>query len=78
MTIEIERRAPGVRAAFPPRVALLLPNSVEFHVAYFAAVKALAAPALLNPLYPALQLATKAAAMAPLTVLGVLQALPRI
>jgi long-chain acyl-CoA synthetase len=37
-------------------VALLLPNSIEFHIAYFAALKALAAPALLNPLYPAAQL----------------------
>src|SRR5260370_39419546 len=37
-------------------VALFLPNSIEFHVAYFAALKALAAPALLNPLYPAVQL----------------------
>ncbi len=37
-------------------VALLLPNSIEFRVAYFAALQALAAPALLNPLYPAPQL----------------------
>jgi long-chain acyl-CoA synthetase len=37
-------------------VALVLPNSIEFHVAYFATLKALAAPALLNPLYPAAQL----------------------
>ncbi len=37
-------------------VALVLPNSIEFHIAYFAALKALAAPALLNPLYPAAQL----------------------
>jgi long-chain acyl-CoA synthetase len=37
-------------------VALLLPNSAAFPVAYFAAVKALAAPALLNPRYPAAQL----------------------
>jgi long-chain acyl-CoA synthetase len=37
-------------------VALLLPNSIEFRVAYFAALKALAAPALLNPLYPGPQL----------------------
>jgi long-chain acyl-CoA synthetase len=37
-------------------VALVLPNSIEFHIAYFAALKALAAPALLNPSYPALQL----------------------
>ena len=34
-------------------VAIVLPNSIEFHVAYFAALKALAAPALLNPVYPA-------------------------
>src|SRR5271154_2474867 len=37
-------------------VALVLPNSIEFHLAYFAALKALAAPALLNPVYPAAQL----------------------
>src|SRR3977135_3527820 len=37
-------------------VALVLPNSIDFAVAYFAALKALAAPALLNPLYPAAQL----------------------
>ncbi len=37
-------------------VALLLPNSIEFQVAYFGALKALAAPALLNPLYPEVQL----------------------
>jgi long-chain acyl-CoA synthetase len=37
-------------------VALVLPNSIEFHIAYFAALKALAVPALLNPLYPVLQL----------------------
>jgi len=37
-------------------VALVLPNSIDFPVAYFAALKALAAPALLNPLYPAAQL----------------------
>ena len=49
-------------------VALLLPNSAEFHVAYFAAVKALAAPALLNPLYPALQLAPLLRDVAPRAV----------
>src|SRR6202163_198654 len=37
-------------------VALVLPNSIEFHIAYFAALKARAAPALLNPLYPEAQL----------------------
>jgi long-chain acyl-CoA synthetase len=37
-------------------VALVLPNSIEFCVAYFAALRALAVPALLNPLYPAAQL----------------------
>ena len=37
-------------------VALVLPNSIEFHIAYFAALKVLAAPALLNPSYPAVQL----------------------
>jgi long-chain acyl-CoA synthetase len=38
-------------------VALLLPNSLEFPIAYFAALKVLAIPALLNPEYPAAQLA---------------------
>ena len=38
-------------------VAIILPNSIEFHVAYFAALKALATPALLNPIYPATELA---------------------
>src|SRR5258706_2240114 len=37
-------------------VALVLPNSIEFHIAYFAALKTLAAPALLSPLSPAAQL----------------------
>jgi long-chain acyl-CoA synthetase len=37
-------------------VGLVLPNSTEFHVSYFAALKALAVPALLNPLYPEGQL----------------------
>jgi long-chain acyl-CoA synthetase len=33
-------------------VALVLPNSIEFHIAYFAVLKVLAAPALLNPHCP--------------------------
>ena len=33
-------------------VALVLPNSIEFHIAYFAALKVLATPALLNPHLP--------------------------
>ena len=37
-------------------VALVLPNSIEFQIAYFAALKALATPALLNPAYPAAEL----------------------
>jgi long-chain acyl-CoA synthetase len=37
-------------------VAILLPNSIEFNIAYFAALKALATPALLNPSYPEMQL----------------------
>jgi long-chain acyl-CoA synthetase len=49
-----QRLAPKVRPG--EVVALVLPNSIEFHIAYFAALKALAAPALLNPLYPAAQL----------------------
>ena len=39
-------------------VALVLPNSMEFHIAYFATLRALAAPALLNPLYPAVEIAS--------------------
>jgi long-chain acyl-CoA synthetase len=38
-------------------VALLLPNSAAFPIAYFAALKSLTVPALLNPRYPAVQLA---------------------
>jgi long-chain acyl-CoA synthetase len=37
-------------------VALVLPNSMEFHIAYFATLRALATPALLNPLYPAVEM----------------------
>jgi len=37
-------------------VALLLPNSIEFCLAYWATLEAVAVPALLNPLYPAPQL----------------------
>jgi long-chain acyl-CoA synthetase len=36
--------------------ALVLPNSIEFGIAYFAALEALTTPALLNPSYPASQL----------------------
>ncbi len=66
-------------------VALLLPNSIEFRVAFFAALEALAAPALLNPLYPGPQLepllrdaAPRAVVCAPATrdlVLGLAKAL---
>jgi long-chain acyl-CoA synthetase len=37
-------------------VALLLPNSIEYHVAYFATLMARGVPTLLNPLYPPTQL----------------------
>jgi len=37
-------------------VALILPNAIAFPVAYFAAAKALAIPALVNPRYPAAQI----------------------
>src|ERR1700730_8303443 len=50
-------------------VAIILPNSIEFHVAYFAALKALAAPALLNPVYPAAQLSPLLREAAPRAVL---------
>ncbi len=63
VTYEQEARAVAALARRIARVvrpgetlALLLPNSIEFRVGYFGAVKALAAPALLNPLYPAPQL----------------------
>lgn len=46
-------------------VALLLPNGMAFRVAYFAALRALAAPALLNPLYPQAQLEPLLRAVAP-------------
>jgi long-chain acyl-CoA synthetase len=46
----------AARAAPGEVVALLLPNAIEFYVAYFAALRALAVPALLSPLYPAPQL----------------------
>jgi long-chain acyl-CoA synthetase len=50
-------------------VALVLPNSIEFHIAYFAALKALAAPALLNPLYPAAQVMPLLGELAPRAVI---------
>jgi long-chain acyl-CoA synthetase len=50
-------------------VALILPNSIEFHIAYFAALKALAVPALLNPLYPAVQLSPLLREASPRAVL---------
>ena len=50
-------------------VALVLPNSIEFPIAYFAALKALAAPALLNPSYPAVELAPLLREAAPRAVL---------
>lgn len=37
-------------------VALVLPNSIEFYVTYFGALRARMVPALLNPLYPSPQL----------------------
>jgi long-chain acyl-CoA synthetase len=51
-------------------VALVLPNSIEFPIAYFAALKALAAPALLNPIYPAVELAALLREAAPRAVLS--------
>ena len=49
--------------------ALVLPNSIDFPVAYFAALKARAAPALLNPLYPAAQLSPLLREASPRVVL---------
>ena len=49
-------------------VALVLPNSIEFCIACFAALKALAAPALLNPLYPAVQLSALLREVSPRAV----------
>jgi long-chain acyl-CoA synthetase len=43
-------------------VALVLPDSIEFHLAYFAALKVRAPPALLNPVYPAAELSRLACA----------------
>jgi len=50
-------------------IALVLPNSIEFQIAYFAALKALTGPALLNPLYPAAQLGPLLRDAAPRAVL---------
>jgi long-chain acyl-CoA synthetase len=50
-------------------VAIVLPNSIEFHVAYFAALKALSTPALLNPIYPAAELATQMREAAPRAII---------
>src|SRR6516162_9076187 len=50
-------------------VALVLPNSIEFQIAYFAALKALATPALLNPAYPTVELAPLLREAAPRAVL---------
>jgi long-chain acyl-CoA synthetase len=63
--------ASGLAAMVAPGevVALVLPNSIDFPVAYFAALKALAAPALLNPLYPAAQLAPLLREVSPRVVL---------
>src|SRR5260221_7604594 len=63
--------ATGLAAMVAPGevVALVLPNSIEFPVAYFAALKALAAPALLNPLYPAAQLSPLLREASPRVVL---------
>lgn len=46
-------------------VALAMPNSPAFPVAYFAALKAGAIPALINPRYPAAQIAALLAEVAP-------------
>lgn len=63
LTYGDERRAAAslarrVAAAVRPgeAVALLLPNSPGFRIAYLAALKARVTPALLNPAYPAAQL----------------------
>ena len=63
LTHREERRAAAalarrIAAGVPPGevVTLLLPNSPGFRVAYLAALKARAVPALLNPLYPNAQL----------------------
>ena len=50
-------------------LAMVLPNSFEFHIAYFATLKALAVPALLNPTYPAAELAPLLGEAAPRAVL---------
>ena len=50
-------------------VALVLPNSIEFQIAYFAALKALATPALLNPAYPAAELIALLREVTPCAIL---------
>lgn len=64
----LARRLAGL-AAPGEVVALLLPNAPEFHVAYFAALRAATPPALLNPLYPAPQLEPLLRDIAPRAVL---------
>src|SRR5258708_7076162 len=63
--------ASGLAARVAPGevVALVLPNSIDFPVAYFAALEALAAPALLNPNYPAAQLSPLLREASPRVVL---------
>ena len=58
-------------ARLPPGevVALLIPNGIAFHIAYWAALKARLTPALLNAAYPVPQLAPLAAEAAPRLVL---------
>lgn len=50
-------------------VGLFLPNSIEFQIGYFASLKALAAPALFNPMYPAEQLVPLLREVAPRAVI---------
>jgi long-chain acyl-CoA synthetase len=50
-------------------VAIVLPNSIEFHIAYFATIKAFAVPALLNHLYPAAELAPLVGEAAPRAII---------
>ncbi len=64
----LAHRIAGIAEPGQP-VALLLANSVEWQIAYFAALRAVTPPALLNPAYPAPQLAPLLREAAPRAIL---------
>lgn len=58
------------RGAAGRPVVVLVPNSLEYHIAYFAVLRAGAVPVLLNPLYPAPALESLFADAMPVLVLA--------